>query len=390
MEDVERPVAWSADRLDTRLRQGRLGPDHLRALARELARFHAGARCDAEIARHGTCDALARRVRERCDALRRVWPASAEAARVGELEAHQLDLLDRLAGRIEARRESGRIRAGHGDLRLERVHVDPGSRVAWSRPRCGLAARAADVCADVASLSRQLAVHGRRDVAERWIAAYADAAQDYGIYPLVEFYEGLASWALAEEIARESAARLDPGDVERGLRAALSPELASPPPRIVVVDGLAATGRSTLAERIAAGLRAPVVAAGRAGDAGEVLQRVERVLESRRPVVIDGGFGSQAARAALRAVAAEHGLPFLFVECRTHDALLRRRLHGRDATLREAADGRWEPADELPGEARLVIDTSKHPEGNAVRIRQVLGRVLSQVRRAPTQQISAT
>lgn len=389
-------AVWSADRLDTRLRQGRLGADHLRAVARELARFHAAARRDGEVACHGTRDAMAHRVRESYTALRRVWPAGLDSARLAEIEAQQLELVDVLSDRIELRLESGRVREVHGSLRLEGVYVDAASRTAWSPPGGGLAARAADVCADVASLSRQLALHGRRDVAERWIAAYADAAQDYGIYPVLDLYEGLASCALAEEIARGFAAHIDAADAGRLLRAALIADLATPPARILVVGGPAATGKSTLAERMAAGMRAPVVAATRARDLHEVIGSVEAVLDSRRPVVVDGGFGLRAERAALRAIASARGVPFLFVECRADAALLRRRLHGRIATDTAGpaceSPEPWEAVDDLPREAHLVIDTAKHPEGNAAAIRQVLGppRVVTPVRHPRSAHISAT
>jgi hypothetical protein len=365
------------------MRQGRLGPEQLRSVARALAAFHADARCDAEVADHGTEEALARRVRERWAALRAVWPAGLDGGRLAEMEDQQLRLVELLSERIRARADSGRVREGYGGLRLERVFVDAGSHTAWIPPQGDLGSRAADVCADVACLTRQLALNGRRDLAERWVSAYADAAQDYEIYRLLEFYEGIAAPTLAEEIARGGDDEPYPRDVEHRLRAALAVGRAAvPPARILVFGGPQAAGKSTLAERIASELRAPVISARRACDEREVIRRVEAVLDSRRPAVVDGGFRSPVDRAALRAVAAACGVPFLFVECRAEEGLLRRRIQRRVATKEldarlPAAPGesgeRWEPVDELPPEAHVVVDTAKHPEGNAALVRRTLG-----------------
>ena len=386
---------WTADRLDTRLRQGRLGADHLRAVARNLACFHATARCDAEVARHATPLAVSRRVRECCDSLRSIAPASLDA-RIGQLEAQLIQAVERFADRVPARLDSGRIREGHGGLRLERIYVDAASRTAWSPPQSDLASRAADVCADIAVLARQLALHGRRDLAECWLAAYADAAQDYEIYLLLDLYEGLAAVELAQEIAHGSGDALGPTELGCRLRAALALDRPTLPARILVVGGLDGTGRSTLAERIATELRAPVIAAGRTGDEREVIRRAELVLASHRPVVVDGGFRSRADRSALRAVASARDIPFLFVECRTDAALRAHRLHGRAAAgetrgTSPPAGSRegFEPVDELPREAHLVVDTSKHPSFNTAIIRQILPLRLRRVLRHDSAVISA-
>jgi predicted kinase len=387
MARAGRPPLWCADRLDTRLRQGRLGPDHLRAVARELAAFHGWARSDDETATHGTPEAIALRVRERCQALGNIRWAAIDPERLASLRARQLALVQARAERMKARIETGRVRAGHCALRLDRVFVDAASRVAWVGAESGIEIGTADVCADVARLSRQLALHGRRDLAERWLAAYADAADDYELYPLLDLYEDLAASDFVEETtggANDAGGRpgdTDAAELERLLNAALAGGRAVvPPPRIVAVGGPTAAGKTTLADRIAAEMRAPVLAGDRARDARDILRRAAAVLDSRRPVVIDGGFASRAARAALRELAAERGAPFFFVECRAEPGLLRRRAQrltggaaceARPSQLSESA-AFWEPVDELPREVHLVVDTGRHPEGNAALIRRAL------------------
>src|SRR5690606_29673136 len=54
--------------------------------------------------------------------------------------------------------------------------------------------RYADVCADLAFLSMDLAFHGRVDLAERALATYAEVTSDYDLYPLVDFYESYRAY----------------------------------------------------------------------------------------------------------------------------------------------------------------------------------------------------
>ena len=107
----------------------------------------------------------------------------------------------------------------------------------------------------------------------------------------------------------------------------------------------------------------------------EVLRRAGEVLESGRPVVIDGCFRSRAQRLEARALAERFDLPFVFVEAQVAPEIQRERLAER--ALRDAvpiddwqqiADrlrAQWETASELSAEEHLVLDTGRPLEENA-------------------------
>lgn len=155
---------------------------------------------------------------------------------------------------------------------------------------------------------------------------------------------------------------------------------------LVAVGGLVACGKSTTARSLAEALGAERLAADEVraelhadghpeafvpGFSAEVydelFRRAGAALEHGSPVVLDGTFRNRALRARARQLAAAHGVPFRFVECRAGEERCRERLRQRaDSSawleLFENFLPLWEPPDELPAQERVVLDTSGGPE----------------------------
>lgn len=421
------PVEWAvhmrrldeAARADHRLRAGRLAEDDLRRLAEHLAAFHAAARADEHTAGFGTPERIAENVRENFEQTRDTVTRYLTRAEADEIERHQLEFLIRHPDRFERRRAAGRVRDGHGDLRLEHVYFhDGGPPTIIDCIEFNERFRYADVCADVAFLSMDLAWHGRTDLSERFLAAYARAAGDYDLYGLVDFYEAYRAYVrgkvasmLAQDPAVGTGARWAAGrEARRYYLLALAAKRRSLlPPVLLAVGGIIASGKSTIADRLAADLSAPVVDSDRTRKAllgvgastpvhdpawrggydeqvtarvyAEVFRRALVVLASGRPVVIDASFRSRAARARARELANRAGVPFVFVECRAPLEVSRRRLEERArspgvsdgrAEILEAFAARWEPVDELPADRHIVVDTTQPLEGNLDTLRRSL------------------
>jgi putative hydrolase of the HAD superfamily len=182
-------------------------------------------------------------------------------------------------------------------------------------------------------------------------------------------------------------------------------------PALVVVAGLVASGKSTLSRDLAERLGAPRLEADRvrgtllaaveseSESAGaearwrrdlsqhfedeiyaDLVRRADEALAAGRPLVLDACFPRRSQRRAVRALAARHALPFLFVECRIPDDTLRARLAERDrvagAPVWEALHRRLaahaEPPDELePGE-RIVVCSDGPTEPELSRIEEKL------------------
>ena len=176
-------------RADALLEAESLRPEDIDRLAEHIAQFHAEARCDAETSRHGTVDTIRRNVRENFEQTRDSIAEHLTPEQAREIESWQLGVLHD-EPRFSARIAAGRVRDGHGDLRLEHVYFGrDGTIDIIDCIEFNERFRYADVCADIAFLSMDLAWHGRVDLAERFLARYARMANDYDLYSVVDFYE---------------------------------------------------------------------------------------------------------------------------------------------------------------------------------------------------------
>jgi aminoglycoside phosphotransferase family enzyme/predicted kinase len=408
------PVEWAvvmrklpdAAAADQRLAGGRLSSADLGKIAAQLGTFHAGARSDAETAQFGTYTTIAANVRENFEQTRQSARAFLSEQEFAALERWQLAFLQTERERFNARVAQGRIRDGHGDLRLEHCYLEPDGCVRIiDCIEFNERFRYADVCADVAFLSMDLSWHGRADLSENFLAAYARHSGDYDLYGLVDFYESYRAHVRAKV---NSILVDDPGIAgdarERAAAQArkyylLAEACTREPlerPRLLAVGGMIASGKSTIAERLAETFHAPVIDSDRTrkrllgvepltalADAAfsgayspamtdrtyrEVLRCAEIVLRSGRSVVLDASFRERETRAAALELAQRLGLGFLFIECATDEATLRRRLAER-ATQPSISDGRAEllaalsahaeSVDELPAHIHLRLDTGR-------------------------------
>ncbi len=85
----------------------------------------------------------------------------------------QLEILERHTAASEDRVRQGRIRDGHGDLRLEHVYFENAEPIVIDCVEFNERLRGGDAAADVAFLAMELAARSRADLAERFLAAFA-------------------------------------------------------------------------------------------------------------------------------------------------------------------------------------------------------------------------
>jgi aminoglycoside phosphotransferase family enzyme/predicted kinase len=407
-------------RADELLRSGALGPAQVDALAAHVARFHEHSRCDAETSRHGEVTTIRRNVEENFEQTRRSIGEYLTADESREIEAWQLATLQD-EHRFTARIEAGRVRDGHGDLRLEHVYFQTdGSIAIIDCIEFNDRFRYADVCADIAFLSMDLAWHGRIDLAERLLASYARESSDFDLYSVVDFYESyrafvrgkIASLLAADEEASTGTRERARNEARRYFMLALAyerPPLV--PPRVVAVGGLIASGKSLAAATIGELLAAPVLSSDRtrkhllgrkpteslqnAAWSGayaptvteavyaELWRLAETILRSGRPVVIDASFRTVAMRETARSFAKRHGVPFLLVECAAPREVVLRRLSAREKEGAQESDARtdlletfeasFEPIEELPASEHVRLDTSRPKAESRERLEAIFG-----------------
>jgi aminoglycoside phosphotransferase family enzyme len=183
-------------RADVMLGEGRLTPEHLDDVAERLAAFHDGSSLAPEA--FGGPASVRANVEENFAQTRNALASLLRPDEVAELLGWQTSFVQTRWSLFEQRVEAGRVRDGHGDLRLEHVYfTSPALRII-DCIEFSDRFRYADVCADVAFLSMDLASHGRVDLAERFVARYARASNDFDLYALIDFYESYRAFVRAK------------------------------------------------------------------------------------------------------------------------------------------------------------------------------------------------
>jgi uncharacterized protein len=283
----------------------------------------------------------------------------------------------RLGGELDARAREGLHRDGHGDLRADHVLFEEPLLIV-DRLEFDPALRAGDVAADLAFLAMDLEARGGAWAAERLVAAYAQAG---GRVASTRLFAAL-EWQRA--LVRIKTSRLSGDAAGAGRHEALADRLEwrSRAPRVLLVGGPPASGKSTLAGAVAerAGLpwlRSDVVRkelagieattrAGAVAYAAEMTERTYRELGRRAAaclgeapgVVVDATFRTRASRAAVLEALGE---PAVFALCEAPVAVLERR-----ARERAAAGGDVSDADAVVA-ARLAAEYEAPDElGDAV------------------------
>jgi hypothetical protein len=423
------PVEWAVvmDRLpragflDHRLATGDATPADIDRLADRLADFYARQDADAHVAEAG-------------------WPANVRtnfdenfeqtAPFVGDLIAapafralryHTDRVFDQEAARLHRRRASGRIVDGHGDLRLEHVHLTGEGVCIYDCIEFNERFRHLDVASDVAFLAMELDVAGHAGLARRFLRRMADLLHDDGLLALADFYRSYRAFVRgkvhalrAGEDEVEADDRTASRDEAQTLfRWALRYAVAGAAPLVVVVMGRPGTGKSTQAEAVADALGFAVVSSDRvrkqrAGvplterpDAATRERLYDRSMsdavyghlrataleraEAGDGTVLDATYSRRARRDALRTALADAGVPYAVVELTADAATLRDRLAARtdDALVSDARaedfsmlDARYEPPDALEDARHVrVPTTADDPEATTEAVLRALVRL---------------
>ena len=407
--------------LDRRLARGTASETDIDRLVRTLSEFYQSRPSTPEVAEAG-----------RIGRLRAVTEENFEEAEglVGSLLSHPAHealqfyadrFYDQYAALLHRRRAGGFIVEGHGDLRLEHVHVTDERVAIFDCIEFNEEFRYLDVANDVAFLAMDLDVHGHPDLSRRFVDRMAKGLGDPDLHRLLPFYksqraqvrgkvEGLR--AAADEVPPRERAR-SRAEARRHYQWALRYAVAGNKPLVVVVMGRPGTGKSTQAEAVAENLGWPHLASDRIrkSHAGVPLHgradaktrerlytdalteatyatlrtRARQRARRHRGTVLDATFSRVAQREQLRSALRAADVPYVFIELTAEDDTLKRRLRRRsveDATASDARASdfemlteRYEAPDALEDPRHVRIGTEGAPEQTTLRILKTLIRL---------------
>jgi len=260
-------VALRMRRFDTRLTFDRLAerseltPALIDRLAEAVAALHAGA--NAVPGEGGATETVARWIGDNFIAMRDHVQSPADRSRLDELDDWTRRELIAKRDLLSERVVQGRIRECHGDLHLGNVVLLDGAPTLFDAIEFNRELRCIDVISDIAFTFMDLADHGLDGLAWRCLSRYLEISGDYDGLALLRLY------AVYRALVRAKVAliRLRQPEVKHQVRLrehasfehylALAERLQRPPtPALVVMTGLSGSGKSTVAQVLAAELGA--------------------------------------------------------------------------------------------------------------------------------------
>jgi hypothetical protein len=328
---------------------------------------------------------------------------------------------DHHAALFHRRRAGGHIVDGHGDLRLEHVHLTDERVCIYDCIEFNERFRHLDVANDVAFLAMDLDYCGRPDLARRLVRRVATTLDDPELSTLIDFYKCYRAYVRGKvEGMRAGEAEVPPAErgqsrvrAHRFYQWALRYAVAGSEPLVIVVFGRSGTGKSTQATALARSLGWPHVASDRVRKtfAGVPLRRRtreatrkslysemmsdvtyetlrERALDharQRQGTILDATYSDPARRASLRSALRDAGVSYVFVELTAPDDVLRRRLSTRteeSATASDARaedfgllDARYQAPSALEDPRHVRIDTQDDPQDTTLAVLKALIRL---------------
>lgn len=408
VEVLVKMVRLPAERMLRRvLARGEASSELFRKMARTLADFHSCARLDASAGALKDLAGVRRNCEENFAQTEKYIGVLVPAAVHGFLRTSTELFLRRHPELFARRVREGRIVDGHGDLHLDSIcATDP--VCLFDCIEFNERFRVLDVAEEVAFLAMDLEFCGHAPFARTFVDAYMAASGDREMALLLDFYQAYRAFVRAkvhsfhwddgklDEAARQRQRSL----ASRYYELALGYARAFNPRRLVAMCGLSGSGKSTLARRLGERHALEVVRSDQVrkellglhpeerrhvpfGE-GEyapsvtertywaMMERAEHLLAQGHSVILDASFISRQHRRWAVEAARRAGVPFLLLECRTSDEVIRERLQRRAAKATSVSDGRveiyeqqlaaFEPPQEFSGAEKVIVDRSRDVE----------------------------
>ena len=363
--------------LDALLQRDEVTPEMIQAIARRLAVFHADHPLPESSASYGTLE------QARAD-----WEENfaQTADAVGRsLSQHTYMAIQQAVTTFTSRHpdwfvqrvQDGRIRDCHGDLRAEHIYFEPGQMQIIDCIEFNQRFRFIDVSSEVAFLAVDLERLGFPAMAHCFVRAYVQDSKDASMYRLLDFYRCYRAYVRGKVTSIRLQASPPPelrSQLERRaesyytLAAHYAERLTCPV--LILTMGLIASGKSTVADGIAAALDLDLFSSDRvrkelAGVAPESSQQAaygaglysatatrhtydaladlaRQALSRGDSVVLDASFAKQAERRRMAMLAREMGAHCCVVECWAPETALRARLRQREHSPASISDAREE------------------------------------------------
>jgi aminoglycoside phosphotransferase family enzyme/predicted kinase len=404
--------------LDRRIRAGKARQEDFHRIAAKLASFYVTASTDQALL-YGSADAVHRKLAENVEELEPLIGTTLTVEEFRRIRKYNHDFVARHRDLLDMRLRDARVREGHGDLRAEHICLED-DPVIFDCIEFSEEFRYCDAASEIAFLCMELDYLGSPLLSEYFAGCFEKLTQDPGLSVLLPVYKAYRACVRGKVETLKSQEREVPEEERKEARSRarryfhLAYRYTKPPhpPAILIVCGLVASGKSTIARALGDRtgyqiLNSDVIRKQLAGialtthpasDYGKgmysdefnsrtytaLLKESEDCLKLGKGVIVDATFKDPQQRQRFIDLALRLTLPVVFVECRAPEAKILERLKMRaqrpgevsDATPSVYARQREEfvPLTEISDAMRIIVNTESD-------IHEAAGRAWNSVRR---------
>ena len=358
-----------ANRLDRVCARGQLQAAHLTELAHALCAFQAQAAIAEASSHFGVVGDYLALVRDNFHDLRLALPQREDQLRLQALQAWSETQFTALSPLLVARRESGHVREGHGDLHLANLVLINQHVRMFDCIEFNAQLRWLDVADEMAFTYMDLVAHQQPGLANGFIDDMLGCTGDYEAARVLRFFAVYRALVRAKVAAIRMQEGQEDATAARAV-IALAERLAAPAPkRLIITHGLSGCGKTHAttqllqADPLAATVRIRsdverkrlfglAAAAHRetSAQAGIYAPRVntltyarllrlgDMLLQAGGTVIVDATFLRHADRQAFRALANQAGARFEILAPVATPAQLTERIEARRAAGHDASD----------------------------------------------------
>ncbi len=365
------------DRIMTNmLKNDLITADILDRLADRIAYFHSHAAGGPAIAGFGSIEVIYQNVRENFDQVLPFVGRTIDEDTHGQISRLSLDFIDTHRDLFLDRMRGGFIRDCHGDLHVDHVVILE-EIMLYDCIEFNDRFRYNDTAADLAFLLMDLDFQGYPAFAKHLAERYAHSSEDAGSLKLLSFYQSYRAFVRGKVLGFElDESEISEAEREKAVSTAndyfqLSLSyLKTPPPALIIMCGLMATGKSFMALKLAKRLGAALLrsdeirkdlhgvrrsehrfnmyregiydtnATERTYEA--LFSAAEQSLAQGRSVILDASFISYEHRRRARELACDAKSRFRLIECTAPEGVIRKRMKTRLTQKDEPSDARWE------------------------------------------------
>ncbi|HKK99295.1 MAG TPA: AAA family ATPase [Desulfotignum sp.] len=366
--------------------------------------YTASALTKKEMDQFGSFEAIGQKCRDNFNRLPDFSDTGANKRKVQLIKAATQMFLDRHKDLFDRRIENKHICDTHGDLKTEHVYQYQGVQI-LDCIEFNHAFRYQDTASDLAFLAMDMDFLGYRPAALFLLSRYVKTTSDADLMQVIDFYKCYRAMVQVKVYHLQTEDRSSQDDakkaehiheMEQYLDLAYQYALKMAFPVIWVTCGMIATGKSTVAEKLAALFSIPCIRSDdirktlfadlpdKSGNTGfekgmyspeatslvygKILVTAQAALEKGSSVILDATCRRQKQREDMLQLAADAGANIIFVECRCPDREIKARLKNReyqstvsDARLKHfaAIKKRMDPFDHLSADLHMPVRTDQ-------------------------------